>query len=175
MIRLALATAALLLAAGPAPAQPAETPGPAPVCDRAHAGVATVRDLARDPSPFLDRCVGVSGIWEGGVLYADSDAYGLSDGMEGWELTEGQRIGAEASAPFAERLEAHGPLRVTVYGVIHTCEAIRTGIASQGGEGLTWANGYCHQAMGPRMIIADVRIERPSRDEQNRLTRQGRR
>jgi hypothetical protein len=161
MIRLALGLAALVLTAGPVAAQSTDTSG----CNRASATAATVRDLVRDPAPFIGHCVGISGVWEGGVLYADADAYDLSEGMEGWNATQGVRIGAEAAAPLAARMEARGPLRVVVYGVIDDCGRLQD--RSTG--------GYCLHSDGPRMAIADVRFGRAGRDEQTRLTRLSRR
>lgn len=161
MIRLALGLAALVLTTGPVAAQSTDTS----VCNRASATAASVRDLARNPAPFIGHCVGISGVWEGGVLYADAAAYDLSEGMEGWDATEQVRIGAEATAPLAARMEARGPLRVVVYGVIDDC-----GRAPGRATG-----GYCLHSGGPHMSIADVRFGRAGRDEQTRLTRQSRR
>jgi hypothetical protein len=149
----------MTLAAALAPAPQATPPAPAEQdglyivttmaahpdhCNLAVAAKVDLPDLVREPGNWLDKCVAVTGYWQGRALFVSPPKERRMDWGEAWE---GRRVGIYGT----KRLLSSAPLRPRAYtavGVVGLCESFR--------QEAVMIMGYCHYSDGPYIALAQM-------------------
>ncbi|HEV2816586.1 MAG TPA: hypothetical protein VGW40_05125 [Allosphingosinicella sp.] len=139
------------------------SPAAEPACTLRAAIPASVREMRRDPRPWLGRCVRLEGFVRWHIFYADvAGAYAASasnsgdranDGWLGLDLGRGVRLTRDLR-------------RGTVYGLLRDCARdYRAAAAGAGPDTLVTSIGYCHYRGGLVLRSAGFRVTGPARFE----------
>jgi hypothetical protein len=149
-----------------APAVPADAAGRR--CDEGTAPSVTLNEIVRDYEHWRGRCVAVSGISDGTMLFTGAEAFRrarrLTGGGEGGvkDREDPERIGL--NGPRLLRRVRSGPLReVTAYGFVSSCYDDYSETATANPEASIGFTGYCALAEGPLIHLRDLRVGRAVR------------
>ncbi|QIG80466.1 hypothetical protein [Stakelama tenebrarum] len=150
-----LAAALLLLVPGTAAAQPAEP------CTEARADRVTITRLAERLGDYEGRCVAITGIVAGSIVYADQEAIytGMLPRSEFGDANP-RRVGLRPPypRPGIDTPPEPGFRRATVTGRVHDC-GLDWGVEELEGGGMliSMGSGYCHYNRGAVMGVTSVR------------------
>jgi hypothetical protein len=154
-------------------------------CEASNSTVTSVAEIAQNPARYVGRCVTVTAASSGASLYQDIDFIYLGRSPAPFSDAHGERgrIGlyARDRQPSLRELARGGPLRLTVTGIVDTCEAKQARIEADFERHrepdailLPSLGGYCHWFGGPFIALAtyvrdeSARYERLTGDEARR-------
>lgn len=120
-------------------------------CARGMATAVTFADIAARSGALIGKCVALSGLWGGRVLYNGMEGYYLAGPRLGSPaLTPDRAIGVYARESLMAALGHEGPRYATIVGILGTCAALS--------DGAIMVMGYCHYAWGPYIAASATEL-----------------
>jgi hypothetical protein len=134
-------------------------------CDPARAEPATIEAIMADRPGYEGRCVAVSAISNGYLLFTSVEGYYRAGPLVGGDPdanpADRERLGLDNWA-MMQPVRGGGLHHVTAIGRVEDCGRI-TGMfkAAAGENDFVWITGFCHYATGPYLWLRGVEVGKP--------------
>ena len=135
---------------------------PAPsACSARTAEPATIQRIMENPAGYSGRCVAVTALTHGFLLFSSVEGYyragPLMGGDPARDPADRERLGLDNDR-IMRRLPQGGLHHVTAIGRVQICEQVRDMVSAREAPGtVSWVTGFCHVANGPYLWLHGLR------------------